>query len=35
MTKEVRKYKGEKTVPSISGARETGQQHVKKMKLEY
>ena len=29
MTKEARKYKGEKTVSSISGAGKTGQLHVK------
>ena len=30
MTKEARKYNGEKTVSSISGAGKTGQLHVKK-----
>ena len=29
MTKEARKYTGEKTVSSISGAGKTGQLHVK------
>ena len=36
MRKEARIYNGEKTVPSIRGAGETGQLHVKtKMKLEH
>ena len=35
MTKEVRRYNGEKTVSSINGARKTGQLHANKMKLEY
>ena len=30
MTKEAKKYNGEKTVSSISGAGKTGQLHVKK-----
>ena len=35
MTKEERIYNGEKTVPSISGSGETGQPHVKELKLEH
>ena len=34
MTKEARRYNGEKTAGSITGAGKTGQPHVR-MKLEY
>ena len=34
MTNQTRIYNGEKTVPSTSGAGQTGQPHVKRMKLE-
>ena len=35
MTKEARIYNGSKTASSINGAGNTGQLHVKKMKLEH
>ena len=35
LTKEARIYNEEETVSLLSGAGKTGQQHVKKMKLEH